>query len=269
MRVMWISVFLFLAVVLLSVGLYEPDENPQQLSSVVDTSIAASPFVEGEVQEKQVELAALPVGQMQAEALTAAPPIGDETPLEQPRSDAEAGQINAGTIGTSLENTGALDLNTVAPLAVNHVDLVQSEGTSQTKPVGLLARSIEQQNNQNKIAVIVHLENNQVLTKNEIQAIYQDRVTQWRDGSGITLYNLPLGDRHREKFSRRILDMSALEADAAESKRRENNMLVNPVQIKAKNIVVSYVERDPNAIAYVPLSMIREKSNVKVVMTLP
>jgi hypothetical protein len=63
--------------------------------------------------------------------------------------------------------------------------------------------------------------------------------------------------------------MSALEADAAESQRRGNNLVVNPVQIKAKNIVISYVERDPNAIAYVPLSMVREKSSIKVVMTLP
>jgi hypothetical protein len=268
---MWISVFLFLAVVLLSVGLYDPDETPQQLSSVAETSDAANPFVEGEVQAKPVELAALPGGQQQAVAAVTTPSVGAETPLEQPGNHAaeEAGRVDAGVTGASFEKTGAQYPDAAAPLAVNHVDSIQPEEAAPMKPEGLLARSIEQENNQNKIAVIVHLKNNQVLTKNEIQAIYQDRVTQWRDGSGITLYNLPLGDKHREKFSRNILNMSALEADAAESQRRGNNLVVNPVQIKAKNIVISYVERDPNAIAYVPLSMVREKSSIKVVMTLP
>jgi len=64
------------------------------------------------------------------------------------------------------------------------------------------------------------------------------------------------------------LNMSALQADEEESIRRDNNAAINPVRVKAKNIVVSYVERNPNAIAYVPLSLIRDKSNVKVIMTL-
>ena len=96
-----------------------------------------------------------------------------------------------------------------------------------------------------------------------------DRLTRWKDGSRVMLYNLPLGDKFREKFSETILEMTALEADTAENKRRELHINANEVEVKAKNIVVSYVEQHPNSVAYVPLSMVRERSSVKVILTIP
>lgn len=98
--------------------------------------------------------------------------------------------------------------------------------------------------------------------------MYMDKLTRWDDGKPVMLYNLPLGDKFREKFSQRILNMSALKADKLELQRRENHRAINPVKVKAKNIVVSYVERHPNAIAYVPLSEINDRASVKVVLTI-
>ncbi|WP_455207639.1 hypothetical protein [Kaarinaea lacus] len=264
MRVFWISIFLFLVIVGSSVALYEQAENPQQEVSAQEESINANPFVEDESLAKQVDLAALPNGQ--PEAATVAQPIADATAPGESQSQAEPPAEPDSTLtAVSSTDTPANESDSVTSV----VDSAEAENALQKKPLGLLARSIEQKKNENKVAVIVHLENNQLLSIDEIRAMYQDRITQWKDGSKIMLYNLPLGDKHREKFSQGVLDMTALEADEAESLRRENNVAINPVRVKAKNIVVSYVEREPNAIAYVPLSMIRDKSNVKVIVTLP
>jgi hypothetical protein len=270
MRIIWISVFLFLAVTLLTVVLHEPGENPIQHLSRQKAPDAANPFIEDEGHNKQVELAALPADQQPEQSLSEPTPqtqVDSALPVEA-QSHVEDNARQAELASTeSVADTPA----DVAETEVNANDgnAAAAESAAQQKPLGLLARSLEQTKNQNKIAVIVHVENNQELTVNEIRAMYQDRITRWQDGSKIMLYNLPLGDSHREKFSRDILDMTALEADEAESKRRENNLAINSVRVKNKNIVVSYVEREPNAIAYVPLSMIRDKSNVKVVATLP
>ncbi len=271
MRVIWISVFLFLVVFGISVVLHEPAENPQEQQPAQEATNAADPFIEDELPNKQVELAALPAEQAQ-ESATSSPELQqhvDAAAVEQlPDQNAIApSEPDEQVSMLTSEETDADNKASLVP--VNEVGAPEAESSPQTKPLGLLARSIEQKKNQNKIAVIVHQQNDQLLTIDEIRAMYMDRITQWQDGSKIMLYNLPLGDRHREKFSKNILNMTALEADEAESQRREHNAAINPVRVKAKNIVVSYVERDPNAIAYVPLSMVREKSNVKVIATLP
>lgn len=271
MRVIWISVFLFLVVFGISVVLHEPAENPQEQQPAQEATNAADPFIEDGLPNKQVELAALPAEQAQ-ESATSSPELqsyADSAAVEQlPDQNAIApSEPDEQVSMLTSEETDADNKASLVP--VNEVGAPEAESSPQTKPLGLLARSIEQKKNQNKIAVIVHQQNDQLLTIDEIRAMYMDRITQWQDGSKIMLYNLPLGDRHREKFSKNILNMTALEADEAESQRREHNAAINPVRVKAKNIVVSYVERDPNAIAYVPLSMVREKSNVKVIATLP
>jgi hypothetical protein len=272
MRVIWISVFLFLMVFGISVVLHEPAGNPQEQQPVPEATNAVDPFIEDEVTNKQVELAALPAEQEQESATSSSesPSHVDSTVAEQlpdQNAIAPSHQPDAQVSMLTLEKTATEDNASSVP--VNEVDAPATEPPPQTKPLGLLARSIEQKKNQNRIAVIVHQQNAQELTISEIRAMYMDRITQWQDGSKIMLYNLPLGDRHREKFSKNILNMTALEADEAESQRREHNAAINSVRVKAKNIVVSYVERDPSAIAYVPLSMVREKSNVKVIATLP
>jgi len=300
MRVLWISVFIFLVVVLISLVLHEPAENKPVLQSSLGVSqpsdpFVSEPFVSDKVQDKQVELAALPgeplnADEMQSQLLIS--PDASQSDGSQPEatqslsadsSSSEDGQNlttadvqQADAVADAESHTNNVAINdsetivsTNATEASNATEATELETSSTTRPLGLLARSIEKKKNQNKLAVIVHLENNQQLTIDEIRGMYLDKITHWQDGSRIMLYNLPLGDSHREKFSQNILNMSALEADEAESERRDNHVAINSVRVKAKNIVVSYVERDPNAIAYVPLSLVRDKSNVKVIATFP
>jgi len=124
-------------------------------------------------------------------------------------------------------------------------------------------------NGMDKIAIIVHSGNEDEISIADLKNIYLDRITHWDNGANIALYNLPLDDRWREVFSQRILNMSALDAANAESNRAITNKVGNLSQIKKVNLVVSYVARNPNAIAYVPLSSISENTRVKVVMTVP
>ncbi len=275
MRVIWISLVIFIAVFAISVGMHDPDEMPQfSISSQANPEIE-NPFVEEEAAGKQVDLAALPqdsISETTPEATDQNSDASTQSLQEGPAPQPAGGDIGS---GNKIESTDVSA--TISPGANQTVALATESGVTEQqppseadkKPLGLLAKSAERRRNKNKVAVIVHIENDQSLTATEIRAMYMDRLTQWKDGSKVMLYNLPLGDKHREKFSQRILNMSALQADAEEAVRRENNVARNPVRVKAKNIVVSYVERHPNAIAYVPLSMVRDRSKVKVVMTLP
>jgi len=295
MRVLWISVFIFLVVVLFSLVLHEPAENQHVQQSSLGPSQPSDPFVSEKVEDKQVELAALPAGageSLNAEEPQLAPLISSDASqsnlsqpsvpqpdeaqfssagvspndVEQTLKVSEAQQIREEAVVQPGDNVTASESESTVSVAT---DAIEPELSPQSRPLGLLARSIQKKKNQNKLAVIVNLDNSQELTIDEIRAMYMDQITHWQDGSKIMLYNLPLGDSHREKFSQNILNMSALEADEAETERRDNHLAINSVRVKAKNIVVSYVEREPNAIAYVPLSFVREKSHVKIIATFP
>jgi hypothetical protein len=273
MRVIWISIGIFVAVFAISFGLHSPDMDPQISTSAETKPQIENPFVEDGSVENQAQLAALSENRksenQQSQNQLSEIQQSDETQNQNPQENVAAvvepdNVVEATQDQVNIQNNQAVSENTSDAKAVAE----QSDSSSQKKQLGLLARSAEKRRNANKIAVIVHNENDQLLTAQEIRAMYMDRLTQWKNGSKIMLYNLPLGDSHREKFSQRVLNMSALQADEAESQRRDNNVAINPVLVKAKNIVVSYVERNPNAIAYVPLTMVRDKSKVKVILTL-
>jgi len=291
MRVIWISLGIFIAIFAIAIGLHDPDADLPFSASVESKPQIENPFAEDESVEDQAHLAALSENQQpENQRSENQQPDNQKFNLNQDENAPVdvAGRTTDSTIVESTQNqvvassdqtvTANLDAEKAAvpqnagsqndAVAAEKNIAVQPDSVPQKKPLGLLARSAEQRRNENKVAVIVHQENDQPITAQEIRAMYMDRVTEWKDGSKVMLYNLPLGDKHREKFSERVLNMSALQADEAESVRRSNNVAINPVHVKAKNIVVSYVERNPNAIAYVPLTMIRDKSNVKVIMML-
>ncbi|WP_455201586.1 hypothetical protein, partial [Kaarinaea lacus] len=268
MRVVWISIVIFLAIFAISFGLHNPDLKLEIPTTAESKPQIENPFVEDEPIEKQVEVAVFS-GNQQPEVNKPENLPSSENEILNSQDDVAAVVAPANTIEAKTDQINKQNNQAVSENPENGQTVAeQSESASPKRQLGLLARSAEKRRNKNKIAVIVHEENDQLLTAQEIRAMYMDRLTQWEDGSKIMLYNLPLGDSHREKFSQRVLNMSALQADEAESQRRDNNAAINPVHVKAKNIVVSYVERYPNAIAYVPLSMIRDNSRVKIVMTL-
>ena len=287
MRVIWISIVLFAALVVAGIWLYEPDAGTA-MPAAIEKSLN-NPFAEEETASTDVELPALPQEPVAVAASNVA-------------GSAVAGSTNAGaalvensvasnepvqgSVSENLSNKPVLSDQPDTPAVVgkvvsnaaeqdsnadpgNETTIGKTDGETEPPKLGLAMLELQKENNRNKIAVIVHADNPQELTAEEIKAMYMDRLTRWEDGSKVMLYNLPLGDKFREKFSKNILNMTALEADSAELQRRELKINANPVYVKAKNIVVSYVEQNPNAVAYVPLVMVREKSNVKVIMTIP
>ena len=263
MRVIWISIGIFITVFAIAFGLHDPDADSPFFASEQTKPQIENPFVEGEPENNQADLTASSENKQQENL---------QSNVNQTLNSQEDVAVFApsnGAVDSIQKSADGIDNQTLeSNIDQEPAVVAQSEPTTQKKQLGLLARSAELRRNANKVAVIVHQENDQPLTEQEIRAMYMDRLTHWKDGSKVMLYNLPLGDKHREKFSQHVLNMSALQADEAEMQRRDNNMAINPVRVKAKNIVVSYVERNPNAIAYVPLSLVRDRYNVKVVMTL-
>lgn len=275
MRVVWISIGIFVAIFAIAFWMHDPDAVSQFTAAVETKPQIENPFVEDEFVDNPTHMASLsenqPPEHQQSDNQNPEIQQSDENQNQNqnPQENVAAVVAPDNTVEATQNQANNQDAQVVTESTVEgEVVAEQPDPTPQKKSLGLLARSAEKRRNENKIAVIVHKENDQLLTAQEIRAMYMDRLTQWKDGSKIMLYNLPLGDSHREKFSQRVLNMSALQADEAESLRRDNDVAINPVHVKAKNIVVSYVERNPNAIAYVPLTMIRDKSRVKVIMTL-
>ena len=118
------------------------------------------------------------------------------------------------------------------------------------------------------VAVIVNRSNPEVLTVEQIKNIYSDRVTTWRSGQKIDVYNLPDNQEAREIFARNVLGMSGQAAAAAESQRKINNTLKNPAMTKRERLVVSIVAKNRNAIGYVPAYLVEGKKDIRVVKIL-
>ena len=115
------------------------------------------------------------------------------------------------------------------------------------------------------VAVIVHKSNPEKLSIEQIKNIYSDRVTTWRSGKKIELYNLPESQEAREIFAQKVLGVSSQAAVAAEARRRTNNNLKNPSRTKRERLVVSIVSRKQNAIGYVPAYLVKDKTGVRIV----
>lgn len=115
------------------------------------------------------------------------------------------------------------------------------------------------------VAVIVNNSNPEALSIEQIKNIYSDRVTTWRSGKKIELYNLPESQEAREIFSQKVLGVTSRGAVAAEAQRRTNNTLKNPSRTKRERLVVSIISRKKNAIGYVPEYLVKDKNNVRIV----
>lgn len=116
------------------------------------------------------------------------------------------------------------------------------------------------------VVVIVNAENSQQLTEQQIKNIYADIVTQWDNGNKITVYNLYADDEARETFSQKVFGESADKQVLAESNRKITNTIKNPSKTKSARLVMKMVSRNPNAIGYVPKSMVKDTTNVRIVL---
>ena len=118
------------------------------------------------------------------------------------------------------------------------------------------------------IAIIVNSENTQAISKQQLRDIYMDRLSSWRNGKDIMVYNLPLASAGRELFSRKVLQMSVLDAATQASNRSITNRQSNRVQTRQQNVVAHYVANNPQAIGYVALDLARRQHNLRILFTL-
>ena len=291
MRVIWISLGL-MAVFLVALFAFHEPQQSKALLTADNPPVVDNPFVEektaGGIADKQVDLAVLPTGQDDASAKTpvtdnnvALTTVPEPATATSPSQSATPSPATVESSGVSSAASTQKDDSQAGSSIVNEPIEASQQGGNEVvtdnpvpvqpeeKKLGLAMIAFEKEKQKNKVAVIVHETNSQKLTEKEIKALYLDRLTRWEDGSRVMLYDLPLGDKYRDKFSQSILKMTALEADKQETKRRELRIKANDVEVKAKNVIVSYVEQHPNAVAYVPLNLVREKAGVKIVLTIP
>lgn len=118
------------------------------------------------------------------------------------------------------------------------------------------------------VVVIVNKANQQSLTQQDIKNIYSDIVFQWQNGERITVYNLPVDAEEREIFSRKLFGESAQRMAAEESNRKITNTIKNPSKTKRARLVAQLVAKHPQAIGYIPLSMLDKSADVRVVLQL-
>jgi len=118
------------------------------------------------------------------------------------------------------------------------------------------------------VAVIVNRSNPVSLSLEQIKHIYSDRMTTWKSGQRIEVYNLPDNQDAADVFARKVLGMSGQAAAAAELQRRTNNTLKNPSRTKRERLVASIVARKLNAIGYVPEYMVKKNTHIRVIKIL-
>lgn len=119
------------------------------------------------------------------------------------------------------------------------------------------------------VVVIVNKANSKSFARADISNIYHDRVTRWPSGERILVLDLPLESGDRRRFSVEVLDRLPLDAATESSSRAITNHVQNEYRTKNADVVVSYVERNENAIGYVPAAAIAGNHNVRVVYAIP
>lgn len=118
------------------------------------------------------------------------------------------------------------------------------------------------------VAVIVNTANKQIVSKEDVKNIYDDRIITWANGEKITVYNLPVASIARETFAQKVLGMSAQEAATAESNRLITNTQRNPQRLKRERLVVSIVSKNPHAIGYASEESIAGKEGIRVLFVI-
>ena len=116
------------------------------------------------------------------------------------------------------------------------------------------------------VVVIVNKANQQSLSQQDIKNIYGDIVFQWENGSRIAVYNLPVNSEERETFSKKLFGESAQRMAAEESNRKITNTIKNPSKTKRARLVAQLVAKNSDAIGYIPLSMLDQSADVRVVL---
>lgn len=118
------------------------------------------------------------------------------------------------------------------------------------------------------VVVIVNSANTQALTLAEVRDIYTGRLAAWDNGQRVSAYNLPASSATRETFSRRILGISAAEADAQISRHQRAGGALGLQQTKSEELLVTIVSKKHTAIGYCTPAAIEGKFGIRVIATL-
>ncbi|MEP1445143.1 MAG: hypothetical protein ABJK37_03385 [Paraglaciecola sp.] len=117
-----------------------------------------------------------------------------------------------------------------------------------------------------RIYVVVNEKNLQEINAEVIKQIYSDKVSFWKNGQEILVFELPVKSNAREKFAQTILNKSAISTQRDWSNRFVNNTLKNEVKMKPQRLVARFVSLKESAIGYVSESEINDLSGLKIVM---
>ena len=118
---------------------------------------------------------------------------------------------------------------------------------------------------EDRMAVIVHLERRTELSIEEVAQIYLRRKRFWDDGTVIVPLNLPAQAPLRARFSELVLNQTEMRL-AEYWNRRYFDGILPPATLASTEAVRRYVASDANAIGYVPISEV--DGSVRVVLHL-
>jgi len=117
-----------------------------------------------------------------------------------------------------------------------------------------------------EIAIIIHRDNTQTISLEDVKNIYSDNINNWESGARIKIYNAPINTFTREVFSQKVLGLSVHQALATEANKKITNSLKNPTETMRERLIVSIVSRKRNAIGYVSKAIAESKPNIKILM---
>jgi ABC-type phosphate transport system substrate-binding protein len=111
------------------------------------------------------------------------------------------------------------------------------------------------------IAVIVHPERRADLSIDDVAQIYLRRKRFWSDGSPVVPVNLSSTDPLRKRFSRVVLRQDAQRL-AEYWNRQYFYGVFPPATLASAEAMRRYVAADPNAIGYVPSSLVDDSVRI-------
>jgi hypothetical protein len=119
-----------------------------------------------------------------------------------------------------------------------------------------------------RIYVVVNENNSQTINPEMVKQIYSDKVSFWKNGEEILVFELPVKSNAREKFAQQVLKKSAISSQRDWSNRFVNNTLKNEVKVKPQRLVARFVGLKSSAIGYIPESEAVNLAGLKIVMTI-
>ena len=116
------------------------------------------------------------------------------------------------------------------------------------------------------MAVIVHRDNANALSKSTVEKIYKGEMTTWPGGGPIIVYDLPESSDVRADFTRALLGMTVSKLKATWTVKLFSGKATPPKTTGSDSEMKSVVAANKNAIGYISASSL--DSSVKEALTI-